>query len=151
MNSQAKTHNIIKLAYLGWSLLYIIETVVSFYSPVNKQELAAFGDLAGLLPDQSISEISSMLNSANILVAAVVILGGWPFILWLPKNYSWVFFTFISSCFLSIAVNIWTFLFPGEFTTFATNRLLQLAYIALLSVMIKFAYKLRNESSASTF
>lgn len=138
------TLNVIKLAYLSWSLLYLVETLASM-TPSNQTDLTELHDLGGVMPDQIISDFSAISNEFSLIITAVVILSGWLVLRALPKNRAWAFFTFVFSCILSMLGNLWTFFFPEEISSFFSSRFLQLCYLALLFIMIKFAYNLREE------
>ncbi len=143
MKTKLGTHDIIKLAYAAWSLLYIIETLGSRSS--NDAALAGLKDLAGLVPDQTISTVSSLITDSSILMLIVVIGSGWPLVLLLARNQGWIFFTFVLSCVLSMLDSAWTILFPGENLLFSSSRLIHLSNLVLSFIMVKFAYRLRDE------
>ncbi len=145
VNKIQNTHNTVKLAYAAWALLYIIETLITLSSPNKDGVLVGVGDLHGIIPDNMISEIAALNSDLTILVLIIVILGGLPFVLLLHKNKSWIFSTFVASCVLSILGSVWAILYPSTEHSIFTTFFLQATYIALSLIMLKYAYRLRDE------
>lgn len=125
----------IEFAFIAWAILYVIYAILQLRSAPSEaaQILSAFGTAFGSVDN----EIDRIILEAEIAELVLIVGCGWILVRLLGSGRKWIRSTFLWSCYFSIALNIYSIIFPDEKLPFYAEQFFQLSFLALTVFMLR--------------